>query len=195
MATEVTNYQCPSCTGPLAFSSENGNLACDYCGQAFDIATIELLYAGKDQQAAANAAGEPEWDFTMEGWSEEEAAHMRAYNCPSCGAQIICDETTAATSCPYCSNPTVVPGQFSGMLKPDFVVPFKMDKEAAKEALKKHYKGKKLLPKSFSTNNKIDEIKGIYVPFWLFDGRSDADIHYRATKKHTHTQEIGRAHV
>lgn len=25
------------------------------------------------------------------------------------GAELICDESTAATSCPYCGNPTVVP--------------------------------------------------------------------------------------
>lgn len=25
------------------------------------------------------------------------------------GAELICDEGTAATSCPYCGNPTVVP--------------------------------------------------------------------------------------
>jgi len=186
MATEVTNYQCPSCTGPLQFSSESGKVACDYCGESFEVATIELMYAGKEE-IAARAAIEPEWDFGMEEWGEEEAAHMKAYTCPSCGAQIICDETTAATSCPYCNNPTVVPGQFTGMLRPDFVIPFKMDKEAAKTALKNHYKGKKFLPKSFSQENRIDEIKGMYVPFWLFDGISDGDIRYRATISHSHT--------
>lgn len=187
MATEVTNYQCPSCTGPLHFSSDSGKLDCDYCGESFDVATIELLYADKDQ-AAADAASKPEWDLTMEEWGEEEAAHMRAYSCPSCGAQLICDDTTAATACPYCNNPTVVPGQFTGMLRPDFVIPFKMDKEAAKTALKNNYKGKKFLPKTFSEENKIEELKGIYVPFWLFDGISDGDVRYRATKIHSHTQ-------
>lgn len=187
MATEVTNYQCPSCTGPLHFSSDSGKLDCDYCGESFDVATIELLYADKDQ-AAADAASKPEWDLTMEEWGEEEAAHMRAYSCPSCGAQLICDDTTAATACPYCNNPTVVPGQFTGMLRPDFVIPFKMDKEAAKTALKNYYKGKKFLPKTFSEENKIEELKGIYVPFWLFDGISDGDVRYRATKIHSHTQ-------
>ncbi|MFQ9465645.1 MAG: hypothetical protein ACLR09_12375 [Gallintestinimicrobium sp.] len=54
---------------------------------------------------------------------------MKSYNCPSCGAELICDETTAATSCPYCGNPTVVPGQFSGVLKPDYVIPFKVSKK------------------------------------------------------------------
>ena len=56
---------------------------------------------------------------------------MKAYSCPSCGAELICDASTAATSCPYCGNPTVVPGQFSGALKPDYVIPFKLSKEDA----------------------------------------------------------------
>lgn len=187
MATEVKNYQCPSCTGPLQFSSESGKLGCEYCGESFDVETIELLYAGKEQ-VASNAASETEWDFNNEEWREEEAAHMKAYNCPSCGAQLICDDTTAATSCPYCSNPTILPGQFTGILRPDFVIPFKKDKEAAKAALKNYYKGKKFLPKSFLAENKLEEIKGIYVPFWLFDGRIDADIHYGATKNRNYTQ-------
>lgn len=187
MAIEVTNYQCPACTGPLKFSSDSGKLGCEYCGQVFEVEEIETLYADKDQ-AAASVVSNPDWDFPADEWGEEEAEHMRAYGCPSCGAQIICDDTTAATSCPYCNNPTIVPGQFTGMLRPDFVIPFKMDKEAAKAALKNHYKGKKFLPKSFSRENKIDEIKGIYVPFWLFDGIGDGNIRYRGTRDSTFTQ-------
>ena len=60
---------------------------------------------------------------------------MKAYSCPSCGAELICDASTAATFCPYCGNPTVVPGQFSGALKPDYVIPFKLSKEDAVAAL------------------------------------------------------------
>ena len=62
---------------------------------------------------------------------------MRVYSCPSCGAQLICEETTAATSCPYCGNPTVIPEQFSGILKPDYILPFKLSKEDAVSALKR----------------------------------------------------------
>ncbi|MBN3016766.1 hypothetical protein JXX18_13225 [Ruthenibacterium lactatiformans] len=189
MATQVTNYQCPSCTGPLHFGSGSGKLECAYCGTLFEVAVIEQMYAGKEQAAAA-VGTDPQWDLTMAGdeWNTEEAAHMRAYSCPSCGAQLICDDTTVATSCPYCSNPTVVPGQFSGMLRPDYVIPFRMDKNAAKAALKQHYKGKKFLPKSFSSDNHIEDLKGIYVPFWLFDGASTADIRYRGTINHSHTE-------
>jgi len=156
---------------------------CEYCGTQYEVSVIEQLYADKEQ-AAASAGVEPQWDLTMAGsdWSPEEAANMRGYICPSCAAEIICDATTAATSCPYCGNPTVVPGQFSGQLRPDFIIPFKLDKEAAITALKNHYKGKKFLPKSFADANHIDEIKGIYVPFWLFDGESYANMRFRATK-------------
>ena len=101
-------------------------------------------------------------------------------------AQLICDATTAATSCPYCGNPTVVPGQFAGTLKPDFVIPFKLSREDAIQRLKQHYKGKVFLPKSFSSENHLQEISGVYVPFWMFSGEAEGDAHFDATRSRTY---------
>jgi len=195
LATQVTNYQCPACTGPLHFAGASGKLECEYCGSAYEVAEIENLYAEKEAKAEAAAEEATEKEAaqkaeteSFEGWTEEEAAGMRAYSCPSCGAEIICDETTAATSCVYCGNPTVVPGQFSGALKPDYVIPFKLDKEAAVAALKKYYKGKKFLPKAFAQDTHIEEIQGIYVPFWLFDGDVECGAVYETTRSRTFTR-------
>ena len=186
MATQITNYQCPSCTGPLRYDGASGQLMCDHCGSAFAVAVIEQLYADK-VQAAASAGTEPQWDITMtNNYSPEEAAYMRGYICPSCSAEIICDYTTAATACPYCGNPTVVPGQFTGGLKPDYVIPFRLDRNAAIDALKNYYKKKRLLPKSFADENHLAEVKGVYVPFWLYDGVTDASMRFRATKVSRH---------
>ena len=55
MATQITNYQCPACTGPLHFVGESGRLECDYCGSSFDIAEIEAFYAEKEAKAAEAA--------------------------------------------------------------------------------------------------------------------------------------------
>lgn len=201
MPTQVTNYQCPACTGPLHFVGASGKLECEYCGASYEVAEIEALYAEKEEKAAAaqqaaeeaNAGQNPPsedgdaWDTS--GFSEDwgtEGDGMRAYSCPSCGAELICDENTAATSCPYCGNPTVVPGQFSGQLRPDFIIPFKLNKEDAVKALKKHYKGKIFLPKRFTLENHVQEIQGIYVPFWMFDGEAEGDAHYEATRSHTY---------
>ena len=200
MASQITNFQCPACTGPLHFDGESGKLKCDYCGSLFTVQEIEALYGDKIDQAAQSAQAaeaqaaqtaevpEGEWDWnTMSDWDEEQN-HLKAYNCPSCGAELICEETTVATSCPYCGNPPVVPGQVTGMLKPDYILPFKLDKEAAVRALKKYYTGKKLLPKTFKDENHIEEIKGVYVPFWLFNGTAEADMAFAATRSRSYTQ-------
>ena len=202
MASRITNYKCPACTGPLHYEGASGRLECEYCGSSFGVTEIEDLYAEKIEEAEAAAAvlqaEEPEEEYNMPdgsgSWESsansdwgEEAANMKAYNCPSCGAELICDINTAATSCPYCGNPTILPGNFAGALKPDYIIPFKLDKMAAINALAKYYKGKKLLPKAFADTNHLDEITGVYVPFWLYDGEAYADMYFRATRVHTHT--------
>ena len=186
MATQLTNYQCPACTGPLHFDGASGKLVCDFCGSSYDTAEIEALYAEKEA-AAETAAQNKQAPPSDSVWSENEAAGLRSYSCPSCGAELICDETTAATSCPYCGNPTVIAGQFSGMQRPELVLPFVLDKNAAKAALKKYYRGKRFLPNAFSSQNHIEEIKGVYVPFWMYDGEASGSAQFHATQVHTYT--------
>ena len=182
MSTQITNYQCPNCLGGLRFDGGLGQQVCDNCGARFDIAVIEQIFADKEQQAAAVGV-EPKWDITLtNNFTAEEAARLRGYACPSCAAEIICCDTTVATSCPYCGNPTVVPGQFADELRPDYIVPFVLDRNAAKEALLRYYKGKKFLPKYFSEANHIEEITGVYVPFWLFSGKAKASMRFSAKK-------------
>ena len=188
MSSQVTNYQCPNCLAGLRFDGAAGKLVCDSCDNSFEVELVEQLFEDKNQ-AATETGVEPQWDIsTTQSFTSEEAANMRGYICPSCAAEIICDHTTAATSCPYCGNPTVVPGQFDEQLKPDYVIPFKLDKNAAVSALSDYYKKKKFLPKSFTDTNHIEEIKGIYVPFWLFDGDTNAYMRFRATKTRSYTQ-------
>ena len=48
MAVQVTNYQCPACTAPLAYDGASGQLACEYCGSSFPVSEIEALNPGLD---------------------------------------------------------------------------------------------------------------------------------------------------
>ena len=199
MGEKVTNYQCPNCTAPLSFDETIGKLKCDFCESTFTAEEIEAIYAEVDWEAEEEFAREEDekeeelrenisaedgdWDESAmtEDWGEG-SDDLMVYNCPSCGAELICEKTTAATSCPYCGNASIIPGQFHGALKPDYVVPFKISKDQAVAMLKEHYKGKFLLPGSFKNENHIQEIKGVYVPFWLFDGQADADATFHATR-------------
>lgn len=182
MPSKITNYQCPGCTGPLKFSAATGRLECEYCGGSYAVSEMEARYAARNEKARE---ADRQQEKNASRWGAD-AARMRAYNCPSCGAELICEETTAATACPYCGNQSVVPGQFRDERKPDHVLPFRVEKEAAVQALKQHYRGKPLLPRGFASENHLQEIKGVYVPFWLYDVRADANVTFAATRTHVH---------
>ena len=155
-------------------------MKCPYCDTTFDVNSL------KDHDAAIhNQQTEDNLNWQNSAgsqWQDGETDDLLLYVCKSCGGQIIGSRTTAATSCPFCGSPVIVTQQFTGDLKPDYVIPFKLNKNDAKEALKRHLKGKRFIPKVFKQEQHIDEIKGIYVPFWLFDADANAQIRYKATR-------------
>lgn len=175
----IIEYKCPACGGKLEFDSSVQKMKCPFCESEFDVESL------KEYDNALDATDEDEmkWETSAGSeWGDGETDGMHIYICKSCGGEIITDSTTSTSKCPYCDNPVVMSGSFSGDLKPDYVIPFKFDKNAAKAALNKHLEGRKLLPKVFKDQNHIDEIKGVYVPVWLFDADVHANMIYKGEK-------------
>ena len=180
--SDLREYKCPACGGAIEFDSKSQKMKCPYCDTEFELETLKELDAQMEREAGQqdDMSG---WQTDAGGeWQEGETDGMNVYTCQSCGGEIIADENTGASNCPYCGNPVIMTEKFKGALRPDLVIPFKLDKKAAKEAYYRHIKGRTFLPKAFRRENHIDEIKGLYVPFWLFDGDVDADVRYKATK-------------
>lgn len=181
----LQDYKCPCCAGAIEFNSSVQKMKCPYCDTEFEMEALKAFDLKLDEEQ-----DNTEWEKSAGSeWAEGESENINTYHCASCGGDIIADENTAASSCPYCGNPVVMMNKLSGSLKPDAVIPFKLDKEAAKAALSKHLEGKKLLPKVFKSQNTIDSITGIYVPFWMFDTDVNADIRYKATKERKWSDE------
>lgn len=178
----LQEFKCPCCDGAIGFDSGSQKLKCPYCDTEFDVESIKSYLEDTNSPQQDNMNWENE---AGSQWQTDELTGLRTYVCESCGGEIVGDENTAATTCPFCDNPVVMKGQFAGDLRPDLVIPFKLDKQAAKDALKKHYSGKKLLPKVFKDENHIDEIKGIYVPFWLFDAEAHGNVVFKGTRVRT----------
>lgn len=179
----LQQYKCPCCDGSIEFSSMAQKMKCPYCDTEFEMETL-LAYDQELQQDPSE--DNMTWDTAAGGaWTEGETQGLRVYVCKTCAGEIVTDETTGAAHCPYCGSPVVMMGQFAGDLKPDFVIPFKLDKKAAMEALKRHYRGKRLLPKVFAEENHIREVKGVYVPVWLFDADARADLRWKGTRVRT----------
>lgn len=177
----LQQFKCPCCDGAIEFDSASQKLKCPYCDNIFELETLAAYNEGLE--APPDDMRWEEGEGTE--WTEDESTGLRTYVCQSCAGEIVGDANLAATECPFCGNHVVMKGQLTGDLKPDLVLPFKLDKAAAKAALKKHYEGKVLLPKIFKDENHIDEVKGIYVPFWLCSAAAKADLRYRATRVRT----------
>ena len=175
----LQQYKCPCCDGAIEFDSQLQKMKCPFCDSEFEMETLKQYDAELNAQPQENM----NWD-TAAGteWQPGEEEGLRVYTCNTCGGEIVADETTGASECPFCGNPVVMTGQFAGALKPDLVIPFKVDKKGAIAALKNHYKGKILLPKVFKDQNHIKEVKGLYVPVWLFDTDADAHVRYKASR-------------
>ena len=173
----LQEFKCPHCGGPVSFDPGAQELACPFCESVINIAAFQDADDGQVQEQV-----NVEWGYSGDGWQDGEQDGLLVYSCRSCAGEIVGDETLGATTCPFCGNPVVMTAQFSGTLRPNLVIPFKLGKDEALKALQKHYLGKKLLPKVFKNANHLDEVKGVYVPFWLFDAKADAQIEYNATK-------------
>ena len=151
----LQEYKCPCCGGAISFDSTLQKMKCPFCDTEFEVEALK----GYDAELQSEQADDMKWDNEAgKEWQEGETDGLRSYVCKSCGGEILGDANTAATSCPFCGNPVVMMGQFTGSLKPDIV---------------------------FKDQHHIDEIKGIYGPFWLFDTDVDAQVRYRATRVRT----------
>ena len=182
---QLLEYKCPACGASLQFDSGSQQVVCPYCDSSFSPQSL-IDYDDFLKQDEANAHSDT-WDKNPELWAKDEASGLNVYVCGACGGEVLGDDTLASARCPFCDNTVIMKRQFTGEWKPDLVLPFKVDREHAKEGFRKHLFGKKLLPKAFRSEANIQEIKGIYVPFWLFSSDVQANVRYRGTRSRAWT--------
>lgn len=166
MANKVLDNQCPSCNAPLFFNAKLGKFKCEYCDSEFTIEDIDKHKVKIEDSEVENT----------------DDVNYVTYNCPDCGAQIIADEHTASTFCLYCGNASILKNRLSGKFAPDSIILFATEKNEAIDAFKKLSKGRPLMPKSFNSEENIEKITGLYVPFWLYDIEISGTINAKGTK-------------
>ena len=188
----VMEYKCPRCNGILEFDSQLQKMKCPYCDSIFTVEEIQhkddVLEQKPKQPVIQKPHARPGQQTAQTQTAQEpqdDMSGMGVYTCNSCGGELVADENTAATHCPFCGNPVMLTGRLSGALRPDLVIPFQKTKEDAKQALRDFTAGKKLLPKLFKSENHIDEVKGVYVPFWLYDAQADAQMRFEGVQTRT----------
>ena len=182
--TTTVTYQCPNCSAGLVFNPEKGKLCCEFCLSEFTEQEVMAANATLEAENAASAAAE-EAAHASEQVDEEFCAQLSDYQCASCGAEILCDDTTAATECPYCHNPVILGGRLSGQMRPHKIIPFKFSHEQAEAEFLKFACKKWFVPRDFKSQAHAQRITGIYYPFWVTDADTNAQMTARATRVRT----------
>ncbi|MBQ7915256.1 MAG: hypothetical protein IJ315_00530 [Firmicutes bacterium] len=167
-------YKCPHCGSVLEYDAEKYMMTCDHCNSTFT-----------PEEAAQEAKGDETIHQAGNEQDEQFAEEVTAYQCPSCGAQIMTEPNTAATFCTFCGSPTIIPSKLSGAYRPAQVIPFKISKEQAQEAFAKWCKNGRFTPKDFALPQELEKITGLYVPFWLFDCTVDGGMTANGTRVRT----------
>ncbi len=170
-------FKCPNCGGGLQFDPASQKYKCEYCLSVFTQEELEKLQpdgAGDQSVPEAETGAQP---------GRPNGAGAVIYTCPSCGAEIVTDETTAATFCFYCHNPVVLQGRLDGAYEPDYVLPFEVDRAKAREIFLGWLKKKRFVPKSFYSEEQIEKMTGVYFPYWMYSCQVDGHLEAIGTRQ------------
>ncbi len=174
----VIQYKCPDCGADMTYNTKNGLLSCSSCGRTLSIEDYK--------DPSDEAIGEFE-DFesktSYSTFSDEETTQ---YQCNNCGAVLITDRDTTATTCSFCGAPMILGDRLSGQMAPSKVIPFTISKEEAINGFRKWCKNGRLTPAGFATAERIKNITGIYVPFWLYDLNGRGEVNADCTIVHSY---------
>ena len=187
MANRALDNKCPACGAPILYKPNLKKWKCDYCKSEF---TLEEMKKYNNASNEKNNLKEDTNEKTLSHKklkAENEKAKYVEYNCKDCGAKIIADEQTAATFCIYCGNTAILKEKLSGKFAPDMIIPFKNEKELAIESFKSLNKGRPLMPNFFNDAKNIEKIRGVYIPFWLFDVKVAGELAATSTKSSSWT--------
>ena len=147
-------YECKNCGGELRYDIAGRKLVCRHCDERFSVDSFDKDLTAKD------------------------APYLEAnvFRCPNCGGEIVSANVSAAQYCTYCGSFAVLEKQDGSLKRPDAVIPFRISKESCifkyQEAAKKAH----FLPAKMKDPAFLENFRGIYMPYYLYDAEIDTKI-------------------
>lgn len=154
--------KCPNCTAQLAFEVNDQKIKCDYCGSSFEPSEL---------RASLNVASEKDNPEAKETVVQEikEEIEATSYNCDNCGATLLVYDDTAVTFCNYCGSSNVIKSKLIKQTKPDFIIPFEINKEKCIDLYKRKIKSNIFAPRHMLDDVVVNNFRGIYMPYEIYN--------------------------
>lgn len=165
---DALQTKCPSCSGTMQYSPENGALKCMYCGyeKAIDTTPVALTSHSLEKCSADCA------DMLKEGINTTTVTEIK---CQQCGATTAVAENITSARCAFCGSSLVLTDAHSRRAwKPEYMLPFSIGKKTGREAYKKWIKGKWYAPGELRKNAAdAKAFQGVYMPYWAYDAETE----------------------
>lgn len=158
--------QCKDCGALLLFAPGTEKLACKYCG-----AQNEILADVENQEIE-----EMDYhDFIANKIKQEDKQIVNTVNCNNCGATTTLKPNITSDNCAFCASPLVIKGgTTSTILKPKYILPFKVDDKTAHDIFIKWLHGLWFAPNDLKKYASVSEkLKGVYMPYWTYDSNTN----------------------
>jgi len=156
---------CPGCGQSMRFDPTLQMMYCDYCDTKLE---PDYVSAGK----------------TASEYNEPETFSSTLYTCPQCGGEILSDSDTAITFCSFCGVSIELKGRTVQMAAPSKVIPFRIDKKGCAQKYSSFIKSAIYAPDYLRSETQLDKIRGIYMPYWIYDFSIDSTLYYTASTSH-----------
>ncbi|MBR5712686.1 MAG: hypothetical protein IK055_07295 [Lachnospiraceae bacterium] len=190
-------YQCPNCGVAMEFRPDTQEWHCEYCHSTFSLKELEKAESElAEALAKAGLGGTGETGLPAEGAESAEdvvadgdtTMQMTILRCQSCGAELAVDGTEASTFCAFCGQATVVIDRLEGWLKPDYIIPFQVTKEEAEKKIREKVSKGRFIPRKLR-HFPAKRMRGIYIPFWLYD------VYYADDAVWSYKKKVGKTYV
>src|SRR3954470_3708337 len=160
---EAHEFTCPACGAQTAYAAGTTTLRCPSCGTEQHIAADDATTI-VEHSYDAWAALPPKPVATI---------GKQVLQCQGCGATTETD--LLADTCQFCGGVLIAVQQPEGLIAPEAVVPFKIDRSAANAAFARWVRTRRFAPNALKQVGSTEKIKGTYIPHWTYDAQTDTD--------------------
>lgn len=184
----IRKDSCPACGAQAVWNPARQALMCPYCGTE---APMELNPETGEIQEIDLVKALREMPQELRGWKAEK----RTVKCRNCHAVSVFDPKEVGKNCDFCGSPELVDyEEIKAPIRPQSLLPFKVDRTRVRESLRKWYASKWLAPGKLKSKALVDTIHGVYLPYWTFDAQvsagwtADAGTYYYTTEQYRDQQ-------
>ena len=170
IASARQKFNCPACGAEANWNPAKQALICPFCGTESP-ATLtargaDTLIVEHDLAAALRAIPD-----SSRGWQ----APKTSVRCQSCQAISVFDADVVGQRCDFCGSTALVPyEEVKDPFRPESLLPLKISESQARDLIRQWYGRQWLAPNNLNAKALTDTVKGIYLPYWTFDAKADA---------------------